>query len=165
MLSTSLSQRVNRWYEYEKDSHQKTLSMLHSVPASRRDDPLFQKAVDKFAHVIYARRMWLFRFGKLAARPQQVFPSGVELEALADLIDETYRLWDAHMSSLRDEEILRTFRYQSLDGDSFENTVEDILLQLHGHSLYHRGQVATLVSLCGGTAVDTDFVYWSRRNV
>ena len=34
------------------------------------------------------------------------------------------------------------------------------LMQLVGHSYYHRGQIALLVDQLGGTTTDTDYFYW-----
>ena len=43
--------------------------------------------------------------------------------------------------------------------------VEDILTQLHGHSLYHRGQIALLLRAMGAEPVSTDFVFWTRESL
>ena len=48
----SLADRFRRWYEYERDCNAKSLEMLGSVPADRRSDPQFQKAVDRMAHAV-----------------------------------------------------------------------------------------------------------------
>ena len=47
----SLADRFRQWYEHERDSNAKSLAMLASVPVERRTDPLFQKALDKMAHL------------------------------------------------------------------------------------------------------------------
>ena len=42
---------------------------------------------------------------------------------------------------------------------------EDILTQLHGHSLYHRGQIAMLLRSAGVEPPATDFVFWAREPI
>ena len=66
---------------------------------------------------------------------------------------------------LTDETIDQTFEYQSLDAGRFRNRIEEILTQLYGHSLYHRGQIAILVKQAGGKPAATDFVYWCRESL
>jgi uncharacterized damage-inducible protein DinB len=46
----------------------------------------------------------------------------------------------------------------------FRNSLHDILVQLFGHSLYHRGQIALLIRRSGSVPAATDFVFWSRRS-
>jgi uncharacterized damage-inducible protein DinB len=161
----STADRYRRWFDYEKDSHEKVLTSLLSVPANNRHAPSFQKAVDTFAHIIVARRLWLSRFGAATEPPRDLFPQGVSLEDLADRLQEMEVLWSSFLSRLDDVELARSFDYRSLDSGWFRNTVEDILTQLHGHSLYHLGQIASLVRASGGESAATDFVYWAREAI
>ena len=73
--------------------------------------------------------------------------------------------WADYLETLTDEELGRSFEYQSLDAGWFRGVVEDILTQLFGHSWYHRGQIAMLVKSSGGEPAITDFVYWSRESI
>jgi uncharacterized damage-inducible protein DinB len=66
---------------------------------------------------------------------------------------------------LDERELRRVFDYRSFDGGSFRNVVVDILTQLYGHSLYHRGQIASLVRATCGRPIETDFVFWSREPI
>ena len=68
-----------------------------------------------------------------------------------------------YLERVSDDDLLRTFEYQSLDAGRFCNRIADILTQLFGHSLYHRGQIAMLVRAAGGEPAVTDFVYWCRE--
>ena len=67
--------RYRRWFDYEKDSHAKTLASLYAVPAKLRDGEAFRKAVYLMGHIVAARRMWLFRFG-VAGQNVELFPRG-----------------------------------------------------------------------------------------
>ncbi len=71
--------RYRRWFEYEKESQAKVLASLDGVPKGLRSSEGFQKAVDLMAHIIAARRMWLFRFGvstqSAALFPQHIAPA------------------------------------------------------------------------------------------
>ena len=161
----SFADRIRYWFTYEKDANQRALEMIDSVPQEQRDHPLFQKAVDKFAHVFAARALWLKRLGGPDAGLDDLFPERTTTEQLHQAYQQLYQAWDSYMQALTDDVIAAEIEYTSTEGDRYRSRVEDVLVQLHGHALYHRGQVATLVTQCGGTAVDTDFVYWTRQAV
>jgi uncharacterized damage-inducible protein DinB len=42
---------------------------------------------------------------------------------------------------------------------------KNVLIQLFGHSLYHRGQIALLLRRIGAEPASTDFVFWTRQAI
>jgi uncharacterized damage-inducible protein DinB len=164
MLPTAIEQ-YRRWFDYEKDSHRKVLSALETVPAQNRGSEPFQKAMCLMGHIIAARRMWLFRFGASTTRPDDLFPSDTTRERLLAELEIMEKGWLEYLRRLDEKELSRAFDYRSIDGGWFRNTVVDILTQLYGHSLYHRGQIASLIRAAGGQPVETDFVFWSREPI
>jgi uncharacterized damage-inducible protein DinB len=164
-MKQALTDRYRRWFEYEKDSHAKVLASLESVPPENRALPAFAKAVTLLAHIVAARRLWLFRFGVAKEAPTNFFPEGLTITELASQLSDVHAAWNGYLSRLDDSELARVFTYQSLDSGRFRNSIEDILTQLFGHSWYHRGQIASLVRQAGGKPAATDFVYWTREAV
>lgn len=164
-MATNLAERYRRWFEYEKDAHEKVLASLRSVPAPKRSAAEFQKALSWLGHMMAARRLWLFRFGVAKLAPRDFFPQNVSLQEVTDQVKEIHSLWTDYLSRLDDSELGREFEYQSLEGPWFRNTVEDILTQLFGHSWYHRGQIAALVRAIGAEPAATDFVFWAREAI
>jgi uncharacterized damage-inducible protein DinB len=164
MPGTRLDQ-YRRWFEYEKDSHRKVMASFESVPMAQRNSAPFQKALDIMAHVIAARRMWLFRMGKTAERPLGISPTGVNFAELASQLESMQRDWETYLQQATEEQISESLEYQSLDAGWFHNSIEDILAQLFGHSSYHRGQIASLVKAAGGQPAVTDLIYWCREPV
>lgn len=160
-MNQSLVDRFCRWFEYEKDSNAKVLASLDAVSAELRSSEGFQKAVDLIAHMVAARQMWLYRFG-VRKQPAELFPQRTQLLELPTLVDEMQSEWSDYLLEMNDRELSRVFEYQSYDGARFRNTIEDILTQLHGHSLYHRGQIAMILRSIGAEPAVTDFVYWAR---
>lgn len=163
-MSQVSSDQYRRWFDYEKDSHQKTLASLNKIPEERRKRDDFHKAVDLFAHLIAARLMWLYRFG---ARTDSVelFPTNTDLAKLPTLLETMETEWSGYLAKLTDADLSRIFEYQSYEGKRFRSSIQDILTQLFGHSWYHRGQIAQLVRRLGGEPAVTDFVFWSREAV
>jgi uncharacterized damage-inducible protein DinB len=155
----SLADRFRKWYEYERDCNAKSLTMLVSVPVERRTASEFQKAVDRMAHLVAARRRWLHRLGHWPDAPP-VFPQGTALADLTGLVADTETAWVAYLSRLDEAELARIFEWQMPDGRRFRWDVEGVLTQVFGHAWYHRGQIAQLVAGLGGKAVDTDYIFW-----
>src|SRR5262245_9818681 len=102
----TLSDRFRRWYEHERACNAKSLEMLASVPAERRDTPEFQKAVDRMAHLVAARRRRLHRLGNWPEAPQ-LFPVGTALADLPALVADTEAAWVDYLRRLDDEELAR----------------------------------------------------------
>ncbi len=54
--------------------------------------------------------------------------------------------------------------FKSLDGTSYFNTVEEIIMHVMNHSTYHRGQIITMLRVAGFTAVgSTDMIRFFRE--
>jgi uncharacterized damage-inducible protein DinB len=56
----------------------------------------------------------------------------------------------------------RMITYRNSTGAEWTNSLEDILLHVANHGVYHRGQVALLVRAAGGKAIGTDYVLFTR---
>jgi len=164
-MADSMPARYRRWFEYEIDAHEKVVASLNTVPADQRGSPAFRKAVDLLAHIVGGRRIWLYRFGKSSDGPPALFPTGASLDEVTTSLRTTQAHWAEYLATITDAELTRVFEYQSIDGGRFRNRIEDILTQLFGHSLYHRGQIATLVRAADGEPAQTDFVYWTRESI
>jgi uncharacterized damage-inducible protein DinB len=157
-------EQYRRWFTYERDVHRLALDSLMRLDDSQKAGPLFHNAVDLLAHVIAARRMWLFRFG-VTSDPIELFPREVKIETLPALLEQMESDWDSYLATITDEDLERVFAYTSYEGKRFRNSIGDILTQLFGHSWYHRGQIAALVRSLGGEPAVTDFVYWAREAI
>ena len=156
--------QYRRWFKYEGDVHRLTLDSLTRLSDSQKESLSFQKAVDLLAHVIAARRMWLFRFG-VTTDPIELFPREVKIETLPALLEQMESDWNGYLATITDQDLERVFEYTSYEGKRFRNSIGDILTQLFGHSWYHRGQVAALVRSMGGEPAVTDFVFWAREAI
>lgn len=163
-MNDTLIDRYRRWFEYEQDSHAKTLRSLNAVPEDLRQSEEFRKAVYLMGHIIAARRMWLFRFGVLQNNVE-LFSRETSLVELPRQISEMEALWLQYLNELTDTELVRVFEYQSYEGARFRNTIEEILTQLFGHSWYHRGQVALMLRAIRAEPAVIDFVFWAREPV
>lgn len=162
-MPQSIADRYRRWFDYEKEAHAKVVHSLDTVPEDRRSSPEYTRALSILAHVAGARLIWLYRLGGTPNPPADIFPKNPTLNEVVGNLQNAHKQWDDHWSRLTDADLDRVFEYQSLDAGKFRNRIEDIMTQLHGHSLYHRGQIAILVKQAGGQPAATDFVYWCRE--
>jgi uncharacterized damage-inducible protein DinB len=164
-MAGDMAKRYRRWFEYEKDSHAKVLAALESASAGARRTRAFRKAVELAEHVVAARRLWLFRLGAAKNAPTTFFPRGTTLSALGRRLREMHSAWSDYLARIGEKKIASSFEYRSTEGVRYRDTVEDILTQLHGHSLYHRGQIAILLRSAGVEPPQTDFVFWAREEI
>jgi uncharacterized damage-inducible protein DinB len=164
-MTPAFSEQFRRWFEYEKDSHRKVLASLESVPPARRDSEPFRKALNIFGHMIAARQVWLSRLDSSATPPANLFPQDAALALLPQQLAAMEQGWTGYFNRLDDAELARIVSYRTSQGESFRSVVLDILTQLYGHSLYHRGQIAALVRSVDGTPAVTDFIFWTREAV
>lgn len=162
-MADGLSARFRRWFDYERDAHARVFGSLATVPEGRRDGHEYRKAVDLLAHIVAARRIWLARIVGDETGPVVVYPRDARIEDVAADWAEVEGRWAAYLEKLDDDALAKAVEYRTSDGVSGRNTAEDLLVQLYGHSHYHRGQIATLVRAAGGEPAATDFIHWLRR--
>ncbi len=164
-MTMSTADRYRRWFAYEQDCHAKVLASLREAIPVQGPSPTIQKAIDLLAHLVAARWLWLSRFGASDRRLREIFPIGKTVEELRPALEEMQVAWSEWLARLGDAELSRVFEYQSLEGEWYRNSVEDILTQLFGHSWYHRGQIAQLIRSAGAEPAVTDFVFWTRERI
>ncbi|SRR6266508_3962 len=160
-----MAERYRRWFEYEKDSDAKVLAALSAAGASARKMKAFRKAVELAGHIAAARLLWLFRLGAAKEAPTDFFPRRLTLAELSRRMEKMHAAWSDYLAGIGEKKIASSFAYRSTEEIRYRNTVEDILTQLHGHSLYHRGQIAMLLRSAGVEPPATDFVFWAREPI
>lgn len=160
-MPLSFLERFRTWYDYERDCNAKCIAMLRSVPEANRTQPAFTRALDKMAHLVAARHMWLFRLGIARDKPAGSFPGGT-LDEIAARIPHVEQMWVDYLASLTETQLESEFTWQGLDGKWRRWRLVDLLTQVFGHHWYHRGQIAMLVKDAGGEPVNTDFIFWAK---
>ncbi len=155
--------RFKRQLAAESWANDLALRSLSSVPDQFRHSGAYQRAVQLLPHNQLARGLWLARLrGESHGTIADWFPAWTEAQTRA----ECARLdaaWGAYLDSLTDADLPRPCRYASTEGKAYESVVEDIIIHVFNHSTYHRGQLARLVTECGGDRAGTDYIAHSRR--
>ena len=158
-------ERFRKWYEHEKAANQLMLNMIDSVPADRRTEPAFGRAVDLAAHLALCRENWLNRMDNDGKSVDHWFEEGVDFDTLRQRYANIERFWTLYLHRLKDEDLARNFEFAVQDGSSYSLEIEIQLTQMIGHAFYHRGQIVMLIDGLGGETVDTDYLFWAVSRI
>jgi uncharacterized damage-inducible protein DinB len=142
----------------------RAVESLESVPDSSRGTPEYSRGLGVMAHVHIARRVWHERLHGRVLKPADWFapwPTATT-RAEAAAVDQ---IWAAYLAALTESDLLREVRYETSDGSKFSSVVGDIVTNVFNHSTYHRGQIARIVTECGGTRATTDYIAFHRKPV
>jgi len=153
--------RFRRLFEYERESEQAVLRALAACPDLAH--PECQRAADRAAHIIAAKREWLRRIEGSEGEAPALFPRQVTPSELDTVSAATADLWSAWLETLTDAKLRQWVDYSSYNGTRLRAHVEDILTHVLNHSSYHRGQIATSIALAGGTPAVTDFIRFAAE--
>ena len=150
--------RYRKLLAYEEEANRRVFESLESVPESERRSPPFDRAIRLLPHNQLARGIWLARLeGRPYERPSDWFPAWtIDQARVAE--NEQNRQWAEYLEGLSDLDLPKTIGYTSTEGTPLVRVVDDILTHVFNHSTYHRGQVARLITECGGKRALTDFI-------
>ena len=118
--------------------------------------PAPEGAVREFAHILGAEEVWLARLEQRPSRTP-VWPD-LPLGQVASLAGMLRRNYQSFLDRLDDRALERVVAYTNTAGQSFENSVEDILLHVALHGQYHRGKVNLLLRQEEHPPAPTDYI-------
>lgn len=115
------------------------------------------KAVQLFNHILNAHAIWISRIVK---EKQPFAPNHVHaIAALADLNQDNYA---KSVQILQSYDLNERIVYTNTAGQSFTNSVRDILFHVINHSTYHRGQLAMDFRQTGLEPIPSDYIHFKR---
>ncbi len=115
-------------------------------------------------HIWDAEVIWLTRIKGIALTdwPSKKFAGG-KSEMLKGLINSSTELVQ-FIKEIDEPFQQEKLVYKNLKGESYENTMDEILFHVINHSTYHRGQIITLLRESGvAQMVSTDLINWFRE--
>jgi len=132
------------------------------VLASFRKSGSGPKSLTYMSHVLAAGQLWLDRLDgqhrKVALWPDP------DLEQCDALAAELGPRWQACLESAGERGLSRTISYTNSKGEDWSSRVDDVLLHVLMHGMYHRGQIAADTRAAGFTPAYTDFIHAVRQN-
>jgi uncharacterized damage-inducible protein DinB len=122
-----------------------------------------RRALEIFAHIIGAERLWLARLNLVNDKPA-VWPAPAP-EGFAEELLELQHGWEDLFGDFGQDGLGRHVRYTNSKGEEWSSTVEEILTHVALHSAYHRGQIAMELRAAGIVPAYTDFIHGARQGL
>lgn len=121
------------------------------------------KAVRLFAHLLLTEKMYLLRILRNADTTGFDFWQYETLAECEALMRENSSAYGAFLKDLTEEDLSRITTYKHSKGIEYRNTYREMLTHVLAHSAYHRGQVAWVVRIGGGTPAYADYIAFLRQ--
>ena len=139
-------------FEYNHFSNRQMIDVLEQKETENQS-----KAIQRFNHIINVHQVWNNRIIPLH-------------EPLAPWVEQPHSEWGMidfenftlSKSIIEKLELNSRISYRNSKGDSFENTIGDILFHIINHSTYHRGQIALLLRQNDMEPIATDYILYKR---
>jgi uncharacterized damage-inducible protein DinB len=110
-------------------------------------------------HMLAAQTLWLARFRADAAASiptEEEFP---DLATLRQTWEKQRQALDGYVATLNDETLQGPFRFERR-GVALTLPLWQIFMQLYGHGVQHRAEVAALLTDYGHSPGDLDFLFF-----
>ncbi len=156
IVKTTLD-RFHQWFQYDEWANGEVLASFRSAgtPPAR--------SLKLIAHVLGTEHVWFSRIQEQKS-PLPVWPE-LNIEQCQQQAQELGRIWSDYLNGLDADGLAQNITYQNSKGESWSNSVEDILTHVIMHSAYHRGQIAGDMRAAGHTPAYTDFIHGVRQKL
>ncbi|MBP6184065.1 MAG: DinB family protein [Saprospiraceae bacterium] len=119
------------------------------------DPPM--RAVLLCSHLLNAQRIWISRI-----LGETIHPGVWEPQAMENWMAFLAKNDEGIKGVIATDDFHRIVHYRNTKGESYRNTVEDILQHLLLHSAYHRGQIAQLIRPDVDSLPLMDYIFFAR---
>lgn len=141
---------------YELWANQRVIQALETI-----DNPP-TRAVAVMGHILAAQQVW---FGRVIHETTFVsIWEDTPVSWMEETAQRQHRKIVNYITGLAEPELLQSFEYVNSKGESYQNTLLDILTHMSHHAAYHRGQVVQLIRPLLAEAPVTDFIVWVRES-
>jgi uncharacterized damage-inducible protein DinB len=146
---------IRRLFEYTEWANTRVLDSLSgAAPVA--------KALQLFAHLLMAEKIWLERVEGQETVGTNKSPE-LSLNECRQLASDNQRGFREIIERGEVDGLDSALTYKNLSGTTFTTSIADILTHVALHGTYHRGQIALTTRAEGGTPVNTDFITFTRE--
>ncbi|HET6347986.1 MAG TPA: DinB family protein [Candidatus Krumholzibacteria bacterium] len=145
---------LQRWVDHMGWADAQILAKLRSAPEDT-------ESLKWYAHVLAAERVWYMRLIGQDWTTQRVWPS-LSLDECAALAEQNAAQLAQFVTRMNDDDIKRPVKYTNSAGETFENSVPDIVSQIVLHGVHHRGQIAASLRSNGVDPPSLDYIRFVR---
>ena len=136
-------------------SHYYNLEIIKKFQDGDLEFMIPERAILLLSHTLNAQKIWNNR---LAGEEDKVDVWGnVDVEEMEHAENTNF---EETIAVLEKEDLDRIVQFQNSKGESYQNSVRDIIFHVINHSTYHRGQIATEFRKQGIDPIVSDFVYY-----
>lgn len=124
-------------------------------------EEVLPEAVRLLSHIISAQQIWLNR---ITGTPSNITPwdnytIDESIIKTVELTSKWINLLQGNGQTFLDKRI----QYQNSKGETFTNSIKDIVTHVINHAAYHRAQIAQHVKRANGTPAVTDYIVYQRE--
>lgn len=157
-------QYIRRLFAYDDWANREVLARLQAVAVKSGGEPP-PRSLQLLGHIIGAEWLWMERMQKdllpKERKNMEVWPE-LSLNQCAVQIADLRRRWPKYMAELTEEDLGDFIAYKNTKGETWSNTIDDILMHVVMHSSYHRAQIAADLRAAGHEPAMTDFIHAVR---
>jgi uncharacterized damage-inducible protein DinB len=116
-----------------------------------------EKAFKLYNHILNAHQIWNNRI-----EPKQISFGVWEIHSVSDLKGIDKSNYEQTLRIVEKFDLNDNISYTNTKGQTFNNSIRDILFHAINHSTYHRGQIATELRQNGMEPLNTDYIFYKR---
>ena len=152
--------------QYNDWANERFATALTGLDAATLSTPItssFGSVRETLAHIVSAEWIWLRRWegeSPSATPPWVAEESAEQLLARLEMVRADRQ---AFLNAPDDDDFVRAIDYRNLAGQSYRNSLADLIRHVVNHSTYHRGQAATQLRQLGEVPPSTDFIVYRRE--
>ncbi len=147
-----MKQFFRELFDYNYNCNQKLLNVL-----TKNQDNTPEKIIKLYNHILNAHQIWNNRI-----EPKQITFGVWEIHEIKNCNSIDKINYDETLLILDKFELSEIISYSNTSGQTFTNSINDILFHIINHSTYHRGQIATELRQNGLDPVVTDYILFKR---
>ncbi|HKN34639.1 MAG TPA: DinB family protein [Terriglobales bacterium] len=148
---------LRRLFRYDEWANREVIASLKAAGRPPARSPQL------IAHVLGTEYEWFSRI-EGSRSPLVVWPD-LEVAECDEHAGHLHTMWSNYLDNSMGEHLSRPVSYKNSKGESWTNSVEDILMHVVMHSAYHRGQIAADMRAAGYTPAYTDFIHGVRQKL
>ena len=148
-------QHFYKLFAYDEWANREALESLKSV------NFLPTRSLRLMGHIIAVEWLWLARL-KHDKRAIQVWPE-LTINQCESQMGGLPEAWKEYLNEQTPERLDQSVSYTNSKGESWSNSVGDILTQTIMHSVYHRGQIAADLRATDHAPAYTDYIHCTRQ--
>lgn len=124
-------------------------------------EEILPEAVRILSHIISAQQIWLNRITGTQSNitPWENYTVDESISKSVELTNKWINLLEKNEATFLEQ---RT-QYQNSKGETFTNSIKDIVTHVINHAAYHRAQIAQHVKRANGIPAITDYIVYQRE--